>query len=184
MLSMPSVSVTPTDVAVDHYRYLKNATELQAGTYYMAAKVDGGYAFTKGTLTTGSNHDFITTDARTYSEGNETIDVTDAAEIVLEAKDAAAGQYYIKIGGKYLSSSAKSNRKLVLNDAISGEPPYWTIYDASGDVLEGKKKGGFAMKCSAYEVYLVTAQATSNYLRSYTTKTNGIDGVYLFYKVN
>lgn len=174
MLSMPSVSVTPTDVAVDHYRYIKNATELQAGTYYMAAKIDAGYAFAKGTISSG---DLATTDARTYNEGNETIDLTDAAEIVLEAKDATAGEYYIKIGGKYLSSSAKSNRKLVLNDVISGEPPYWTIYDDA-------KRGGLAMRCSAFEVYLVTAgSASSNYLRSYTGPTSGTDGVYLFYKV-
>ncbi len=175
MLSMPSVAVTPADVAVDHYRYIKNATELQAGTYYMAAKIDAGYAFAKGTLSSG--HDLITTDGRVYNEGNETIDLTDAAEIVLEAKDAAAGDYYIKIGGKYLSSSAKSTRKLVLNDVTSGEPPYWTISDDT-------KRGGLAMKCSAYEVYLVTAgSASSNYLRSYTSPTSGTGGVYLFYKV-
>lgn len=178
LLSLPVIAVSPSDVAVETYEIIDSIDKLTAGTYYMAAKANGSYYLATGALTTTTNKDLVTTSAVTYSDSSQTIDITGAAEIVIETKDATLNQYYIKINDQYLTSTELKNRRMALQDP-SDDNPFWT---ATNDTA----RGGIILGCSAYQVYLITASASSNYLRTYTSSSGGTDkgagGVYFIKK--
>ncbi len=182
MLSMPAIPVAPKDVVVEKYVLVDNITELAAGTYYMAGKSSNLYYFATGSLTTTSNKDMITTAGTAYATATGAIDVTDAAEVTIETKDAAQNQYYVKIGDKYLTTTTTlASRRISLAEAATDNPPYWTVANDAN-------RGGIILESSVVQVYLVTASSTtSNVLRTYTSNAGGTDkgvcGVYFFKKV-
>ena len=180
-LGTKTVTITQAAAGADAYTKIESVANLSEGTYYMAAylttdskKVDlSAYPYhcwtgsVSGTAT--SNSDLITV-SYSYDAGALTIKpetTGSAANVTLEKVDGKDNTYHIKYDGKYLASGASAtNRRMILQDTAAE----WVASDYS--------KGGIAL-CSN-SVYLGTASAESNFLRSYKTETTPVYGVVFF----
>ena len=163
------------------YKLIETVADLSEGKYFMAgyAEISNDktdlkpytYQIWQGTL---SSSDLVTV-AYQY-QGDELIakDASQvAAEMELEKIDGKADTYYIKIGDQYLYNPSKAtNRKLKLKDTAD-ESVEWKFED--------KNNGG--VTASNNEVYLVTANADSKFIRSYKSSSiSSLKGIFFFKK--
>jgi hypothetical protein len=153
----------------DSYTLISTISNVAAGKYFMAGKASDTYYVWTGTVTSGD----LDTSAYTYADGKlTTTESTAGAEIELVAVSGKSNTYYVKVGDKYLYSTANaSNRKL----ALGTDAAEWVFADKAGD-------GNGLSPCSN-DVYLMTASnTTARLIRSYKTETQNAVGVYLFKK--
>lgn len=163
------------------YKLIETVADLSEGKYFMAgyAEISNNktdlkpytYQIWQGTLS-GSN---LVTVAYQY-QGDELI-AKDASQVAAEMElvkiDGKADTYYIKIGDQYLYNPTKAtNRKLKLKDTAD-ESVEWKFED--------KNNGG--VTASNNEVYLVTADADSKFIRSYKSSSiSSLKGIFFFKK--
>ena len=159
------------------YKLIEAVADLSEGKYFMAgyAEISNDktdlkpytYQIWQGTL---SSSDLVTV-AYQY-QGDELI-AKDASQVAAEMElvkiDGKADTYYIKIGDQYLYNPSKAtNRKLKLKDTAD-ESVEWKFED--------KNNGG--VTASNNEVYLVTANADSKFIRSYKSSSiSSLKGIY------
>ena len=163
------------------YKLIETVADLSEGKYFMAgyAEISNNktdlkpytYQIWQGTL---SGSDLVTV-AYQY-QGDELI-AKDAPQVAAEMElvkiDGKADTYYIKIGDQYLYNPTKAtNRKLKLKDTAD-ESVEWKYED--------KNNGG--VTASNNEVYLVTADADSKFIRSYKSSSiSSLKGIFFFKK--
>ncbi len=163
------------------YKLIEAVADLSEGKYFMAgyAEISNDktdlkpytYQIWQGTL---SSSDLVTV-AYQY-QGDELI-AKDASQVAAEMElvkiDGKADTYYIKIGDQYLYNPSKAtNRKLKLKDTAD-ESVEWKFED--------KNNGG--VTASNNEVYLVTANADSKFIRSYKSSSiSSLKGIFFFKK--
>lgn len=163
------------------YKLIETVADLSEGKYFMAgyAEISNNktdlkpytYQIWQGTL---SGSDLVTV-AYQY-QGDELI-AKDASQVAAEMElvkiDGKADTYYIKIGDQYLYNPTKAtNRKLKLKDTTD-ESVEWKFED--------KNNGG--VTASNNEVYLVTADADSKFIRSYKSSSiSSLKGIFFFKK--
>lgn len=163
------------------YKLIETVADLSEGKYFMAgyAEISNDktdlkpytYQIWQGTL---SSSDLVTV-AYQY-QGDELI-AKDASQVAAEMElvkiDGKADTYYIKIGDQYLYNPSKAtNRKLKLKDTAD-ESVEWKFED--------KNNGG--VTASNNEVYLVTANADSKFIRSYKSSSiSSLKGIFFFKK--
>ena len=163
------------------YKLIETVADLSEGKYFMAgyAEISNDktdlkpytYQIWQGTL---SSSDLVTV-AYQY-QGDELI-AKDASQVAAEMElvkiDGKADTYYIKIGDQYLYNPSKAtNRKLTLKDTAD-ESVEWKFED--------KNNGG--VTASNNEVYLVTANADSKFIRSYKSSSiSSLKGIFFFKK--
>lgn len=163
------------------YKLIGTVADLSEGKYFMAgyAEISNNktdlkpytYQIWQGTL---SGSDLVTV-AYQY-QGDELI-AKDASQVAAEMElvkiDGKADTYYIKIGDQYLYNPTKAtNRKLKLKDTAD-ESVEWKFED--------KNNGG--VTASNNEVYLVTADADSKFIRSYKSSSiSSLKGIFFFKK--
>ena len=163
------------------YKLIEAIADLSEGKYFMAgyAEISNDktdlkpytYQIWQGTL---SSSDLVTV-AYQY-QGDELI-AKDASQVAAEMElvkiDGKADTYYIKIGDQYLYNPSKAtNRKLKLKDTAD-ESVEWKFED--------KNNGG--VTASNNEVYLVTANADSKFIRSYKSSSiSSLKGIFFFKK--
>ena len=163
------------------YKLIETVADLSEGKYFMAgyAEISNNktdlkpytYQIWQGTL---SGSDLVTV-AYQY-QGDELI-AKDASQVAAEMElvkiDGKADTYYIKIGDQYLYNPTKAtNRKLKLKDTAD-ESVEWKFED--------KNNGG--VTASNNEVYLVTADADSKFIRSYKSSSiSSSKGIFFFKK--
>lgn len=163
------------------YKLIETVADLSEGKYFMAgyAEISNDktdlkpytYQIRQGTL---SSSDLVTV-AYQY-QGDELI-AKDASQVAAEMElvkiDGKADTYYIKIGDQYLYNPSKAtNRKLKLKDTAD-ESVEWKFED--------KNNGG--VTASNNEVYLVTANADSKFIRSYKSSSiSSLKGIFFFKK--
>ena len=88
-----------------------------------------------------------------------------------------ANTYYIKTSNKYLYSTSGANRKLGLTeDPANAE---WVFSNLN--TVKPEAKG---ITATNNGVYIVTAGAASNHLRSYSDPSKNDHGMYFFKKKN
>lgn len=163
------------------YKLIEAVADLSEGKYFMAgyAEISNDktdlkpytYQIWQGTL---SSSDLVTV-AYQY-QGDELI-AKDASQVAAEMElvkiDGKADTYYIKIGDQYLYNPSKAtNRKLKLKDTAD-ESVEWKFED--------KNNGG--VTASNNEVYLVTANADSKFIRSYKSSSiSSLKEIFFFKK--
>jgi len=163
------------------YKLIETVADLSEGKYFMAgyAEISNDktdlkpytYQIWQGTL---SSSDLVTV-AYQY-QGDELI-AKDASQVAAEMElvkiDGKADTYYIKIGDQYLYNPSKAtNRKQKLKDTAD-ESVEWKFED--------KNNGG--VTASNNEVYLVTANADSKFIRSYKSSSiSSLKGIFFFKK--
>lgn len=163
------------------YKLIETVADLSEGKYFMAgyAEISNNktdlkpytYQIWQGTL---SGSDLVTV-AYQY-QGDELI-AKDASQVAAEMElvkiDGKADTYYIKIGDQYLYNPTKAtNRKLKLKDTAD-ESVEWKFED--------KNNGG--VTASNNEVYLVTADADSKFIRSYKSSSiSSLKRIFFFKK--
>ena len=163
------------------YKLIETVADLSEGKYFMAgyAEISNNktdlkpytYQIWQGTL---SGSDLVTV-AYQY-QGDELI-AKDASQVAAEMElvkiDGKADTYYIKIGDQYLYNPTKAtNRKLKLKDTAD-ESVEWKFED--------KNNGG--VTASNNDVYLVTADADSKFIRSYKSSSiSSLKGIFFFKK--
>ena len=163
------------------YKLIETVADLSEGKYFMAgyAEISNNktdlkpytYQIWQGTL---SGSDLVTV-AYQY-QGDELI-AKDASQVAAEMElvkiDGKADTYYIKIGDQYLYNPTKATkRKLKLKDTAD-ESVEWKFED--------KNNGG--VTASNNEVYLVTADADSKFIRSYKSSSiSSLKGIFFFKK--
>lgn len=163
------------------YKLIETVADLSEGKYFMAGYAEISnvktdlkpytYQIWQGTL---SSSDLVTV-AYQY-QGDELI-AKDASQVAAEMElvkiDGKADTYYIKIGDQYLYNPSKAtNRKLKLKDTAD-ESVEWKFED--------KNNGG--VTASNNEVYLVTANADSKFIRSYKSSSiSSLKGIFFFKK--
>ena len=163
------------------YKLIETVADLSEGKYFMAgyAEISNNktdlkpytYQIWQGPL---SGSDLVTV-AYQY-QGDELI-AKDASQVAAEMElvkiDGKADTYYIKIGDQYLYNPTKAtNRKLKLKDTAD-ESVEWKFED--------KNNGG--VTASNNEVYLVTADADSKFIRSYKSSSiSSLKGIFFFKK--
>lgn len=163
------------------YKLIETVADLSEGKYFMAgyAEISNNktdlkpytYQIWQGIL---SGSDLVTV-AYQY-QGDELI-AKDASQVAAEMElvkiDGKADTYYIKIGDQYLYNPTKAtNRKLKLKDTAD-ESVEWKFED--------KNNGG--VTASNNEVYLVTADADSKFIRSYKSSSiSSLKGIFFFKK--
>ena len=163
------------------YKLIETVADLSEGKYFMAgyAEISNDktdlkpytYQIWQGTL---SSSDLVTV-AYQY-QGDELI-AKDASQVAAEMElvkiDGKADTYYTKIGDQYLYNPSKAtNRKLKLKDTAD-ESVEWKFED--------KNNGG--VTASNNEVYLVTANADSKFIRSYKSSSiSSLKGIFFFKK--
>lgn len=163
------------------YTLISQIADLSAGKYYMAGYVEDAapynYQMWTGTVSyagtgTTSNSDLVTVPYQYTSNQLNPERTAVTTEIELVAVNGKDNTYYIKVGDKYLYNSVKTtNRRLYLKEAT--ENAEWVFMD---------KSNGTGMAPSNNGVYLITASASSNYIRSYKTETQTKVGVFFFKK--
>ena len=163
------------------YKLIETVADLSEGKYFMAgyAEISNDktdlkpytYQIWQGTL---SSSDLVTV-AYQY-QGDELI-AKDASQVAAEMElvkiDGKADTYYIKIGDQYLYNPSKAtNRKLKLKDTAD-ESVEWKFED----------KNNCGVTASNNEVYLVTANADSKFIRSYKSSSiSSLKGIFFFKK--
>lgn len=166
--SLTELVLNPTDNNIETYSLITDPASITPGTYYLAAKSGDTYHIWTGSM---SSKDLATV-AYTYNSSTKVLTGTGAGDVVLTST-GTENQFYVIVGGKYLTSAKAENRNLRLDDPETSNP-YWTFGTDS--------RGGMTMQSSANTVYLLSAKTSSAVLRSYTSSTQGNFGVYLFKK--
>lgn len=177
----------------DGYALISSLADLTAGEYYMAGMIESyedityapySYHLWVGTVS-GSNPAKSNSDLETVNYQYESNQLTlnpnlsdrdkekgTAAFITLEAVSGKTNTYYIKSGDKYLKSFVEAkNRRMGLADTSEGAE--WLFED----------NGENGIKISNNGVYLGTAGAMSDLLRSYSNESTLKWGV-CFFKEN
>lgn len=171
LLAMAEVTVNPVDaVSPTTYTLIDDPSDVEAGTYYLAAKYGDSYYLWTGSITTSSNKDMITAEY-TYNTSTHVLTGSGAVEVTLVATD---GGYFVKYGDNYLRVTANTNRRV----ACDGTSDVWS-FDVSKNG-GNEPRGGLKMTEANNSNTIVSANTSSNVLRSYTTATQGNYGVYLF----
>ena len=167
-----SVKVVQEGTTATTYTMIDKAANLTAGTYYVAAYCEKDsnstdlapyiYHFFNGSVASGD----LTTSAAQFANGELTVKDGEAeiVSVVLEAADG--GKFYVKNSkdGKYIKSTDAANRKLALTD----EKYAWTAEDHAN--------GGVALTDGS--VWIGSASATKNYIRSYNASSKCKFGLY------
>ena len=167
-----SVKVVQEGTTATTYTMIDKAANLTAGTYYVAAYCEKDsnstdlapyiYHFFNGSVASGD----LTTSAAQFANGELTVKDGEAeiVSVVLEAADG--GKFYVKNSkdGKYIKSTEAANRKLALTD----EKYAWTAEDHAN--------GGVALTDGS--VWIGSASATKNYIRSYNASSKCKFGLY------
>ena len=167
-----SVKVIQEGTTATTYTMIDKAANLTAGTYYVAAYCEKDsnstdlapyiYHFFNGSVASGD----LTTSAAQFANGELTVKDGEGeiVSVVLEAADG--GKFYVKNAkdGKYIKSTEAANRKLALTD----EKYAWTAEDHAN--------GGVALTDGS--VWIGSASATKNYIRSYNASSKCKFGLY------
>lgn len=183
----PQVSATVEVTIAPQVRYelIDNMDKLSAGKYLLSGYIEEysgttyapySYQIWTGEITSGKNIDLVT---KSYEFTNETLNPKDEAifnEVELISVPDKANTYYIKTSNKYLYSTSGANRKLGLTeDPANAE---W-VFSNLNTVGKPEAKG---ITATNNGVYIVTAGAESNHLRSYAKIANYDYGMYFFKK--
>lgn len=159
------------------YELIDNIDKLSAGKYLLS-----GYIEKYGTTTytpysyqiwTGEVKDDLTT--KSYEFNNEILNPKDEAifnEVELISVPDKANTYYIKTGNQYLYSTSGANRKLGLTEDPANAEWVFSNLNTAG------KSDAKGITATNNGVYIVTANAESNHLRSYAKISNYDHGMY------
>lgn len=180
----PQVSATVEVTIAPQIRYelIDNIDKLSAGKYLLSGYIEEyrGTTYTPYSyqIWTGEVKDDLIT--KSYEFNNEILNPKDEAifnEVELISVPDKANTYYIKTGNKYLYSTSGANRKLGLTeDPANAE---WVFSNLN--TVKPEAKGTTATNNG---VYIGTAGAASNHLRSYGNTSNYDHGMYFFKKKN
>lgn len=170
MRALAELTVNPVDdVAPDTYTLIDDPSDVEAGTYYLAALYGGKYYLWTGTI---SSNDCVTAEY-SYNTSTKVLTGEGAAEVSLVA---TTGGYFVKIGDNFLRVTASGSRKLKLDSTSD----VWS-FDVSVD-SDDNPRGGLLMKEANFNNFVVSANTSTRVLRSYASGTQGNFGVYLFHK--
>lgn len=181
----PQVSATVVVTIAPQVRYelIDNMDNLSAGKYLLSGYIEEysgtTYAPYSYQIWTGEvKNDLIT---KSYEFTNEILNPKDEAifnEVELISVPDKVNTYYIKTGNKYLYSTSRDKRKLGLTeDPANAE---WVFSNIN--TIKPEAKG---ITATNNGVYIITAGATSNHLRSYVNiPTSNDHGMYFFKKKN
>lgn len=180
----PQVSATVEVTIAPQIRYelIDNIDKLSAGKYLLSGYIEEyrGTTYTPYSyqIWTGEVKDDLIT--KSYEFNNEILNPKDEAifnEVELISVPDKANTYYIKTGNKYLYSTSGANRKLGLTeDPANAE---WVFSNLN--TVKPEAKG---ITATNNGVYIGTAGAASNHLRSYGNTSNYDHGMYFFKKKN
>lgn len=181
----PQVSATVEVTIAPQVRYelIDNMDKLSAGKYLLSGYIEEysgtTYAPYSYQIWTGEVKDDLIT--KSYEFTNEILDPKDEAifnEVELISVPDKVNTYYIKTDNKYLYSTSRDKRKLGLTeDPANAE---WVFSNIN--TVKPEAKG---ITATNNGVYIITAGATSNHLRSYVNiPTSNDHGMYFFKKKN
>ena len=180
----PQVSATVEVTIAPQIRYelIDNMDKLSAGKYLLSGYIEEyrGTTYTPYSyqIWTGEVKDDLIT--KSYEFNNEILNPKDEAifnEVELISVPDKVNTYYIKTGNKYLYSTSGANRKLGLTeDPANAE---WVFSNLN--TVKPEAKG---ITATNNGVYIGTAGAASNHLRSYGNTSNYNHGMYFFKKKN
>lgn len=180
----PQVSATVEVTIAPQIRYelIDNIDKLSAGKYLLSGYIEEysgtTYAPYSYQIWTGEvKNDLVT---KSYEFTNEILNPKDEAifnEVELISVPDKANTYYIKTGNKYLYSTSGSNRKLGLTEDTANAE--WVFSNLN--TVKPEAKG---ITATNNGVYIVTAGAASNHLRSYSDPSKNDHGMYFFKKKN
>lgn len=181
----PQVSATVEVTIAPQIRYelIDNMDKLSAGKYLLSGYIEQyngtTYAPYSYQIWTGEVKDDLIT--KSYEFTNEILNPKDEAifnEVELISVPDKVNTYYIKTGNKYLYSTSRDKRKLGLTeDPANAE---WVFSNIN--TVKPEAKG---ITATNNGVYIITAGATSNHLRSYVNiPTSNDHGMYFFKKKN
>lgn len=156
---------------------------LSAGKYLLSGYIEEysgtTYAPYSYQIWTGEvKNDLIT---KSYEFTNEILNPKDEAifnEVELISVPDKVNTYYIKTGNKYLYSTSRDKRKLGLTEDPANAEWVFSNLNTAG---KPEAKG---ITATNNGVYIVTAGAASNHLRSYGNTSNYDHGMYFFKKKN
>lgn len=182
----PQVSATVEVTIAPQIRYelIDNMDKLSAGKYLLSGYIEEyrgtTYAPYSYQIWTGEVKDDLIT--KSYEFTNEILNPKDEAifnEVELISVPDKANTYYIKTGNKYLYSTSGANRKLGLTEDLANAEWVFSNLNTAG---KPEAKG---ITATNNGVYIITAGATSNHLRSYVNiPTSNDHGMYFFKKKN
>lgn len=182
----PQVSATVEVTIAPQVRYelIDNMDKLSAGKYLLSGYIEEyrgtTYAPYSYQIWTGEVKDDLIT--KSYEFSNEILNPKDEAifnEVELISVPDKVNTYYIKTGNKYLYSTSGSNRKLGLTEDPANAEWVFSNLNTAG---KPEAKG---ITATNNGVYIVTAGAASNHLRSYGGDLSKNDhGMYFFKKKN
>lgn len=181
----PQVSATVEVTIAPQVRYelIDNIDKLSAGKYLLSGYIEEysgtTYAPYSYQIWTGEVKDDLIT--KSYEFNNEILNPKDEAifnEVELISVPDKVNTYYIKTDNKYLYSTSRDKRKLGLTeDPANAE---WVFSNIN--TVKPEAKG---ITATNNGVYIITAGATSNHLRSYVNiPTSNDHGMYFFKKKN
>lgn len=180
----PQVSATVEVTIAPQIRYelIDNIDKLSAGKYLLSGYIEEysgtTYAPYSYQIWTGEVKDDLIT--KSYEFTNEILNPKDEAifnEVELINVPDKVNTYYIKTGNKYLYSTSRDKRKLGLTeDPANAE---WVFSNLN--TVKPEAKG---ITATNNGVYIGTAGAASNHLRSYGNTSNYDHGMYFFKKKN
>lgn len=180
----PQVSATVEVTIAPQIRYelIDNMDKLSAGKYLLSGYIEEysgtTYAPYSYQIWTGEVKDDLIT--KSYEFTNEILNPKDEAifnEVELINVPDKVNTYYIKTGNKYLYSTSRDKRKLGLTeDPANAE---WVFSNLN--TVKPEAKG---ITATNNGVYIGTAGAASNHLRSYGNTSNYDHGMYFFKKKN
>lgn len=180
----PQVSATVEVTIAPQIRYelIDNIDKLSAGKYLLSGYIEEysgtTYAPYSYQIWTGEvKNDLVT---KSYEFTNEILNPKDEAifnEVELISVPNKVNTYYIKTGNKYLYSTSGSNRKLGLTEDTANAE--WVFSNLN--TVKPEAKG---ITATNNGVYIVTAGAASNHLRSYSDLSKNDHGMYFFKKKN
>lgn len=181
----PQVSATVEVTIAPQVRYelIDNMDKLSAGKYLLSGYIEEysgtTYAPYSYQIWTGEVKDDLIT--KSYEFTNEILNPKDEAvfnEVELISVPDKVNTYYIKTDNKYLYSTSRDKRKLGLTeDPANAE---WVFSNIN--TVKPEAKG---ITATNNGVYIITAGATSNHLRSYVNiPTSNDHGMYFFKKKN
>lgn len=180
----PQVSATVEVTIAPQIRYelIDNIDKLSAGKYLLSGYIEEysgtTYAPYSYQIWTGEvKNDLVT---KSYEFTNEILNPKDEAifnEVELISVPDKANTYYIKTGNKYLYSTSGANRKLGLTEDTANAE--WVFSNLN--TVKPEAKG---ITATNNGVYIVTAGAASNHLRSYSDPSKNDHGMYFFKKKN
>ena len=170
LISMPSLTVNPTDAKVDTYTLIDRVANLTAGNYIMCALASDVYRAFIGTCTSNQGN----TEDVTYNSSTKVLDFANAVEVTLTST-GTANQYTISwdMSGTTTYLKATGDTKIVTSTTAS-DAESWTVSDAgTGLFLTGAGKSGVIKSATS---------ASSRYIRSYGSSNTMTTGIYFFKK--